>query len=252
VKASDAVLWAFATWTVCGCAEGYGVPVVGRRDNAALAPMGGMESAAPLDGAVAEMSSGGTGGAAVPVGEPCVQGDEVSCPCEGTEAQGRRICRFDMASPMDGFLTECMGCPPPAAPPDPMQCSDGMQNGAETGSDCGGPTCMPCALGSACLVDGDCVEGTCVVGTCTQPATSGTGGMGGTGGGTGGTSGTGGTGGESGASGEGGTGGDDEPPLEGPVEDCDGVPEGTECDRDCILPSNTARCTSRGTCSCLG
>lgn len=37
----------------------------------------------------------------------------------------------------------------------------------------------------------------------------------------------------------------------GPVDDCDGVPEGTECDRDCILPSNTARCNEQGNCSCL-
>jgi len=41
-----------------------------------------------------------------------------------------------------------------------------------------------------------------------------------------------------------------EEPTE-PVDDCEGVPEGTECDRDCILPSNTARCNEQGDCSCL-
>lgn len=224
MKASDAAVLAFASCLLWACAEGYGAPEIGRKDNAALAPStAGTMGEAPLGGAAAEMSTAGTGGVAPPAGEPCTQSDMKPCPCEGTQAQGQRICRYDMASPTQGFFGECAGCPPPD--PDPATlCGDGMQNGAETAIDCGGPDCMAC-----------------------PPPAGGTGGAGGTAG----SGGTSGSGGESGTSGEGGSGGEEEPDPQEPVEDCDGVPEGTECDRDCILPSNTARCNSRGDCSCL-
>lgn len=232
MKASDVAVFAFVTFFSCACAEGYGAPEIGLLDNAALTPSAaGTMSDAPLGGSAAAMSTGGTGGTGgvvPPAGEPCTQDDVKLCPCEGTEAQGQRICRYDMASPQEGFFAECAGCPPPTPPdPDPATlCSDGMQNGAETDIDCGGPDCMPC------------------------PAPSG-----GTGGasGVGGSGGSGGASGASGTSGEGGSAGEEEEPdPEQPVEDCEGVPEGTECNRDCILPSNTARCNSRGDCSCLG
>jgi hypothetical protein len=224
VKASDAAVFAFVMSLSCGCAEGYGATDIGLIDNAALAPTAGMMGDAPLGGSAAAMSTGGTGGVAVPPGEPCTQTDVKPCPCEGTDVPGQRICRYDMASPTDGFFAECGGCPPPTPPePDPATlCGDGMQNGAETGIDCGGPDCMAC-----------------------PPPPGGAGGTAGSGG-------TGGAGGASGTSGEGGSAGEEEPDPEEPVEDCEGVPEGTECDRDCILPSNTARCNSRGDCSCLG
>jgi len=172
-----------------------------------------------------------------PLGEPCLRNDMIRCPCEGTDVQGERICLFDMASPMDGFFSECQGCTAaePVDMPEPS-CTDAMRNGSETGTDCGGPDCAPCSLGSACTTDADCADGTCVSSVCTMPPSSGAGGASGTGG-------------ESGDSGGGGAGG--EPPIDEPVEDCEGVPEGTECDRDCILPTNTARCNSRGNCSCL-
>jgi plastocyanin len=44
-------------------------------------------------------------------------------------------------------------------------CSDNLQNGSETDTDCGG-TCPDCALGDSCLVDGDCATGFCDGGTC--------------------------------------------------------------------------------------
>lgn len=37
---------------------------------------------------------------------------------------------------------------------DPTSCDDGLHNGAETGVDCGGPTCVPCVTG--CQSDDDC------------------------------------------------------------------------------------------------
>jgi hypothetical protein len=39
------------------------------------------------------------------------------------------------------------------------QCADGTQDGQETDTDCGGPTCAGCASGSTCNVDGDCATG---------------------------------------------------------------------------------------------
>jgi hypothetical protein len=41
------------------------------------------------------------------------------------------------------------------------KCADGIPDGAETGTDCGGGTCAGCALGANCNVPGDCASGTC-------------------------------------------------------------------------------------------
>jgi hypothetical protein len=43
----------------------------------------------------------------------------------------------------------------------PATCTDLAQGGAETGVDCGGPTCGPCLTGGACLVGADCQSGVC-------------------------------------------------------------------------------------------
>lgn len=40
-------------------------------------------------------------------------------------------------------------------------CHDGVQNGAETGVDCGGGACEPCAYAYGCSVDADCGSGYC-------------------------------------------------------------------------------------------
>lgn len=44
-------------------------------------------------------------------------------------------------------------------------CADGVQDGAETGVDCGG-ACNPCDDLQGCAVPGDCVSGVCVSGIC--------------------------------------------------------------------------------------
>ena len=54
--------------------------------------------------------------------------------------------------------------PPPAA-----TCSDGVKNGAETGVDCGGGTCPPCAATKGCLVATDCQSAVCTAGVCQAP-----------------------------------------------------------------------------------
>ena len=51
----------------------------------------------------------------------------------------------------------------PAASDD--TCLDGYFNGDEVDVDCGG-SCAACALGSACVENGDCADGFCAIGTC--------------------------------------------------------------------------------------
>lgn len=46
-------------------------------------------------------------------------------------------------------------------------CTDGLRNGVETGTDCGGGTCPKCATGSGCKVASDCVSGVCAT-TCSK------------------------------------------------------------------------------------
>jgi hypothetical protein len=55
--------------------------------------------------------------------------------------------------------------PPPdpcAAPPLPTACTDGMKNGKETDIDCGGGTCLRCAVGKTCTSRQDCASARCV------------------------------------------------------------------------------------------
>jgi hypothetical protein len=49
-------------------------------------------------------------------------------------------------------------------PVDP--CSDGLRDGDETDTDCGGPVCYPCYPNSICQADRDCRAGTCDAGYC--------------------------------------------------------------------------------------
>jgi hypothetical protein len=48
------------------------------------------------------------------------------------------------------------------APP----CADTVKDGAETDTDCGGPTCPKCSPGKACLVNADCTTNWCGPGLC--------------------------------------------------------------------------------------
>ena len=51
-------------------------------------------------------------------------------------------------------------------------CNDGVQNGNETGTDCGGGTCPGCGVGTPCNVDGDCVTGLCNMQICAAASCS--------------------------------------------------------------------------------
>lgn len=51
-------------------------------------------------------------------------------------------------------------------------CNDGIQNQGETDVDCGGGACVLCAVGEACLVNGDCNSFLCQAGVCQPPPPS--------------------------------------------------------------------------------
>lgn len=50
----------------------------------------------------------------------------------------------------------------------PAQCTDGVQNGAETAIDCGGGTCAPCTVGQGCGADSDCDTSACSGSVCVE------------------------------------------------------------------------------------
>ena len=59
----------------------------------------------------------------------------------------------------DCASTVCTGgvCAAPAP-----TCTDGMTNGMETDTDCGGPTCAPCGNTKTCAANSDCLSVSCV------------------------------------------------------------------------------------------
>ncbi|MEO7330865.1 MAG: hypothetical protein ABI193_19985, partial [Minicystis sp.] len=54
-------------------------------------------------------------------------------------------------------------------PPSPT-CVDGIKNGSETDTDCGGAVCPKCAAGQTCSNVGDCLSASCVLNACGGPA----------------------------------------------------------------------------------
>ncbi|MEM6290118.1 MAG: hypothetical protein AAGA54_02600 [Myxococcota bacterium] len=64
-----------------------------------------------------------------------------------------------------------MSCDPLAEVCEAPTCADGVQNGDETGLDCGGPDCAGCPDGGGCTGDADCLSMVCDedAGTCTAP-----------------------------------------------------------------------------------
>ncbi len=53
----------------------------------------------------------------------------------------------------------------------PPSCDDGLENGDETGQDCGG-ACAACGEGAGCLSADDCASGVCSAGICVHPGCS--------------------------------------------------------------------------------
>jgi hypothetical protein len=51
-------------------------------------------------------------------------------------------------------------------------CGDGVLNGTETDLDCGGGSCLGCAVTEMCLLGRDCLEGVCTTNICQAPTCS--------------------------------------------------------------------------------
>jgi hypothetical protein len=69
----------------------------------------------------------------------------------------------------DGCAARCPGVCPGGPGPPPPYCMDGIKDGPETDTDCGGQWCLPCAAGKACVVDADCIDYRCIKGICNLP-----------------------------------------------------------------------------------
>jgi hypothetical protein len=101
--------------------------------------------------------------------------------CSGGGGGGGR--RFDLSQAGDGGDPEDLAGPPRdlaestldfAQPPDlaPVaSCNDGLKNGKESDTDCGGGTCPKCQDFRGCLFASDCLSGMCNNNVC-QPAVS--------------------------------------------------------------------------------
>ncbi len=76
---------------------------------------------------------------------------------------GQRIAPLLLA-----LLTTCLGLGGAACGGKPVSCTDGIQNGSETGIDCGG-TCVPCDLGMGCSTPKDCKSLVCTEAVCSMP-----------------------------------------------------------------------------------
>ncbi len=59
-----------------------------------------------------------------------------------------------------------LGCATEAVQGSPATCNDREKNGDETGADCGGPNCPPCAVGEPCEKNSDCADVECTLGVC--------------------------------------------------------------------------------------
>ena len=67
----------------------------------------------------------------------------------------------DDAGSMEGVDSGSPGMMDAGTDSGPDPCMDGMKNGLESDTDCGGPKYDPCAAGDSCVIPQDCVSGMC-------------------------------------------------------------------------------------------
>jgi hypothetical protein len=71
----------------------------------------------------------------------------------GASASGGGVEGCDAGGDCDGGASD--------APVYPPACIDGIKNGKETDTDCGGGECAPCGTDDDCKMDSDCQSGFC-------------------------------------------------------------------------------------------
>ncbi|MBM4783538.1 MAG: hypothetical protein GQE15_38175, partial [Archangiaceae bacterium] len=90
--------------------------------------------------------------------------DEIGVDCSGACAAKCPVgqtCRFGQNDCVTAAVCSATTrrCEPPG-------CGDGVLNGQESSIDCGGPTCLKCALSKACNANSDCTSSVCSGGRC--------------------------------------------------------------------------------------
>ena len=113
----------------------------------------------PVDGnsCTLDLCSGGVASnPPAPINTPCNQG--------GVKCNGAGAC-VNCTSGGDCPSLVCQNFSCAAA-----TCADGVVNGSETDTDCGGGTCGSCAPGKSCLQPSDCQTGSCSGNACAPPA----------------------------------------------------------------------------------
>ncbi len=116
----------------------------------------GSSSGADASGSSSGADAGGDGGDAAQAPEtgapPCSPGCTTGQSCNVAGDCASRVCTGGT-------------CQAPT-------CSDGVENGLETGTDCGGPFCPACPPGQGCGQPSDCTSFVCKVGVCQAPTCS--------------------------------------------------------------------------------
>jgi hypothetical protein len=112
------------------------------------------------------------------VPKPKLLAQGASCPLLGTTT-GYCDVPADPANTTPEVCAACDSFNPTTTCTAPFQCSSGKcvpqsctnmkQDGGETDTDCGGPSCLPCVANQKCTAPTDCFSGVCVGGTCQAP-----------------------------------------------------------------------------------
>ncbi len=89
----------------------------------------------------------------------CLEPPYISCFRPPCDANGRCPAPLTCERSNNRCVEPCsgVGCP---------TCTDGVRNGAETGTDCGGGSCAACDPGLGCAAGLDCASGLCSGGVC--------------------------------------------------------------------------------------
>lgn len=130
--------------------------------------------------------AGGVGGAGCTVPQDCPASTEVctartciDAVCGFAPAEEGAVCP-DGVCTVEGTCVECIEqaqCGDDEACENnvcvPLQCANGVQDGAETDVDCGGAECTGCAIGQSCTERTDCLSRRCDGGTCAACANDG-------------------------------------------------------------------------------